>query len=85
MIKSTLVSKNLKKYDKEKRAKAMQNILEKLKELELAFYLCPQLTETQTNLLVKKFETIIKDLSFPDYTKRIIKRDGSYYLVDSVV
>jgi hypothetical protein len=63
----------------------MQNMLERLKEIELAFYLCPKLTETQTDLLVRKFETIVKDAGFPDYTKNIVKRKGSYYLVDGVI
>jgi hypothetical protein len=73
------------KPNRRKQKKAMQNMLERLKEIELAFYLCPKLTETQTDLLVRKFETIVKDAGFPDYTKNIVKRKGSYYLVDGVI
>jgi hypothetical protein len=85
MIKSTLKPKNLKKSDNQKRKMAMQNILERLKELELAFCLSPKLTETQTDLLVRKFKRIVKDSDFLMYTKKIIKRDGTYYLVDKEV
>jgi hypothetical protein len=89
MIKSTLKPKNIKesieKSNKQKRKVAMQNILERLKELELTYYLSPKLTETQINLLMKKFENILKNSGYLDYTKNIIKRNGSYYLVDPVI
>jgi FKBP-type peptidyl-prolyl cis-trans isomerase (trigger factor) len=89
MIKSTPKSKkikeNLEKSNKQKRKVAMQNILERLKELELTYYLSPKLTETQIKLLLQKFENILRNSGYPDYTKSIVKRNGSYYLVDPVI
>ena len=86
MSNASLLNKK-KSYQKpnQQRRKAMQNMLERLKEIELAFYLCPKLTDPQTDLLVRKFETIVKDSDYPDYTKSIVKRNGSYYLVDGVI
>ena len=89
MIKSTPklknIKENLEKSSKQKRKVAMQNILERLKEVELTYYLSPKLTETQLDLLLQKFENILRNSGYPDYTKSIVKRNGSYYLVDSVV
>ncbi|MFM7854713.1 MAG: hypothetical protein ACKO96_23000 [Flammeovirgaceae bacterium] len=65
----------------DKRREAMHRLLEKLKEIELAFYLSPKLTETQTDLLVRNFTDIVKNEGIPDWTKEIKKIDGEYYLV----
>jgi|694.fasta_scaffold55101_5 hypothetical protein len=76
-----VVSKSKYKRNRE----AMQNVVEKLKEMELTFCLSSKLTETQTNLLIRKFVRFVKGESFEVYTKKVIKRDGSYYLVDSAI
>jgi|LakMenEpi03Aug12_release.lakeMendotaPanAssembly.Ray.scaffolds.fasta_scaffold437816_2 hypothetical protein len=65
----------------EKRKEAMHRLLEKLKEIELMFYLSPKLTQTQTDLLVRNFTDIVKNEGLPDWTKEIKKIDGEYYLV----
>lgn len=71
MIKSTLKSKNtqknLDKLHKQDTKLTMQNLLEKLKEIELMYYLSPKLSEDQINLLIQKFEEIIKNSNHSDF------------------
>jgi|LakMenEpi03Aug12_release.lakeMendotaPanAssembly.Ray.scaffolds.fasta_scaffold255791_1 hypothetical protein len=64
------------------RKQAMQNLLKMLKELQLAVYLSPKLSITQTDLLIRKFTQIVKNEEFPEYTKTVKTVDGVHYLVD---
>lgn len=63
--------------------KSMQSLLERLKEFQLTVHLSRGITDTQADLLIKKFEEILKSMD-PEYTKHIKMVDGKYYLVDTV-
>jgi hypothetical protein len=82
MSKNNISASN--KNTKNKNKKSIQNLLERLKEFQLAVYLSPGLSETQGDLLIRKFEEIIRGED-PEYTKTIKMIDGQYYLVDIVI
>lgn len=70
MPNSSNKTKDSQKPNHQRQNKSMQNMLEKLKEFELAFYLCPELTDSQTDLLIRKFRRIVKGSGFLMYTKK---------------
>lgn len=84
MPKGTSKNKSLRKRKSpyKRRKKAMQNLLNILKEFQLMMYLSPKLSATQTNLLIRKFTQIVKNQEFPEYTKTVKNINGVHYLVD---